>query len=111
MNAEQRRSEIVAAARQAFLESGLSGTSLRDIARRARITEGLLYHHFSSKDEIFRTAVEAPLERLPRRLRDETHALAARPGISKADLLQQANELFLGAMVEIAPLLAVTLFA
>jgi AcrR family transcriptional regulator len=111
MNAEQRRSEIVAAARQAFLESGLSGTSLRDIARRAGITEGLLYHHFSSKDEIFRTAVEEPLNQLTRRLRDETHALAGRPDVSKAELLEQANELFLGAMVTIAPLLAVTLFA
>lgn len=111
LTAEQRREAIIVAAREAFLDSGLSGTSLRAIAKRAGITEGLLYHHFSSKDEIFRTAVEEPLEALTRRLRDETHVLAARGDVSKEELLAQANELFLGAMVEIAPLLAVTLFA
>ena len=111
LTSEQRRDEIIGAARDAFLDSGLSGTTVREIARRAGITEGLLYHHFNSKEEIFRTAVEEPLEALARRLRDQTHALAARPDVSKEDLLAQANDLFLSAMVEIAPLMAVTLFA
>ena len=103
LTAEQRRAEIIGAARQAFLESGLSGTSLREIARRAGVTEGLLYHHFNSKEELFATAVEEPLDALTQRLRDETHALATRGDVSKRELLFLANQQFLGAMVERPP--------
>ena len=52
MSKDERIEEIIQAAVDEFLESGYDGTSMEAIARRASISKGGLYHHFSSKDEI-----------------------------------------------------------
>ena len=49
---EIRTEEIVQAAVQEFLERGYEGASMDNIARRASLSKGGLYHHFRSKDEI-----------------------------------------------------------
>lgn len=49
---EQRRSDIVEAARQLFEERGLSRTSVKDIAERAGITRSLFYHYFPDKQAV-----------------------------------------------------------
>jgi AcrR family transcriptional regulator len=52
MSKEERIEEIIQAAVDEFLDNGYDGTSMEAIARRAGISKGGLYHHFSSKDEI-----------------------------------------------------------
>lgn len=42
-----------------FTKRGYAGTSLDEIARRARVTKGALYHHFSGKQAIFEAAFDA----------------------------------------------------
>ena len=49
---EQRRSDIVEAARQLYEERGLSRTSVKDIAERAGITRSLFYHYFPDKQAV-----------------------------------------------------------
>ncbi len=49
---KERTGEIIQAAVDEFLEKGYDGTSMESIARRAGVSKGGLYHHFSSKDEI-----------------------------------------------------------
>lgn len=49
---EDRRSEIVAAARKLFLSKGYEATSTVDIINAVGIAKGTLYYHFSSKEEI-----------------------------------------------------------
>lgn len=49
---EQRRSDIVKAARQLYEERGLSRTSVKDIAERAGITRSLFYHYFPDKQAV-----------------------------------------------------------
>ena len=49
---QERIGEIIQAAVDEFLENGYEGTSMESIARRAGVSKGGLYHHFSSKDEI-----------------------------------------------------------
>ena len=41
-----------------FAKRGFHGTSMRDIAREADITEGLIYHYFESKRDLFRAIIE-----------------------------------------------------
>ena len=47
-----RRDEILGIAAAGFAQSGFEGCSVRDIAEKANILSGSLYHHFSSKDEM-----------------------------------------------------------
>jgi AcrR family transcriptional regulator len=53
-----RREDILTASLNLFAEKGFHGTSMRDIARGARITEGLIYHYFASKRDLFRAIIE-----------------------------------------------------
>ena len=49
---QQRRLEIVKAARELYEEQGLSATAISDIARRAGLSRTLMYHYFPGKDAI-----------------------------------------------------------
>lgn len=50
---------IVAAARELFATEGYAATSIEDIVQAAGVTRGALYHHFTSKAEVFRAVVAA----------------------------------------------------
>jgi AcrR family transcriptional regulator len=47
-----RRDELLELAATMFAERGLRATTVRDIADRAGILSGSLYHHFASKEEM-----------------------------------------------------------
>jgi AcrR family transcriptional regulator len=51
---------LLEAARDLFAASGFTGTTTKDIATRAGVSERLLFSHFGSKDELFHLAVEEP---------------------------------------------------
>ncbi|MCR5099435.1 MAG: TetR/AcrR family transcriptional regulator [Lachnospiraceae bacterium] len=49
---EERRKEIIEAARKLFLSKGYEATSTVDIMNAVGIAKGTLYYHFTSKEEI-----------------------------------------------------------
>ncbi|GAA4862891.1 TetR/AcrR family transcriptional regulator [Saccharopolyspora rosea] len=56
---ESTRQALVDSAVALFTEHGYAGTSLDEIARRARVTKGALYHHFGGKQALFEAAFDA----------------------------------------------------
>jgi TetR/AcrR family transcriptional regulator, cholesterol catabolism regulator len=48
-----RRGIILEAAAQLFVERGYGGTSMRDIAARAGLLPGSVYHHYAAKEDLF----------------------------------------------------------
>jgi AcrR family transcriptional regulator len=44
--------KILEAALECFAEKGYDGTRIRQIAERAEVTEGALYRHYASKEEV-----------------------------------------------------------
>jgi len=50
--AEQRRRQLLAAARNLFMKNGYEETTTEQIARKAGLTKGALYFHFKNKEEI-----------------------------------------------------------
>ena len=55
---ESTRSALVDSAVELFTKRGYAGTSLDEIAKRARVTKGALYHHFSGKQALFEAAFD-----------------------------------------------------
>jgi AcrR family transcriptional regulator len=56
---ESTRKALVDSAVELFTRNGYAATSLDAVARRARVTKGALYHHFSGKQALFEAAFEA----------------------------------------------------
>lgn len=57
--ADPARDRILAAAVDLFAERSFDGATTRAIAERAGVTQPLLNYHFSSKDELWRAAVDS----------------------------------------------------
>lgn len=51
---------ILRAAREVFAAKGFKGTSTRDIAKRAQLTEVMIFRHFGTKANLFQEAVITP---------------------------------------------------
>lgn len=49
---DERRQQIVEAARQLYEEQGLSRTSVKDISDRCAMTRSLFYHYFPDKQAV-----------------------------------------------------------
>jgi AcrR family transcriptional regulator len=52
------RAALLSAARQLFAEHGFVATGREQIAELAGVSRGALYHHFGSKERLFRAVVE-----------------------------------------------------
>ncbi len=72
-NTEATRRALLRAARRLFAAHGFAGAGIEEIARRARVTTGALYHHFASKRELF----EAVAEQVEQELMDRAVLAAA----------------------------------
>lgn len=67
---EATRGRLVATARRLFGEKGFAATSTEEILSEAQVSRGALYHHFSSKTDLFRATFEAVEEELTAKLLD-----------------------------------------
>jgi len=56
---DTRPQEIVAAAFEEFVSHGYAATRLEDVAARARVSKGLPYLYFKTKEELFKAVVRS----------------------------------------------------
>lgn len=59
MPGDKRREQILQTAFDLFSHKGFSGTTTKDIARAAGVSEAMVFKHFSSKDELYGALLEA----------------------------------------------------
>ncbi|HET6693865.1 MAG TPA: TetR family transcriptional regulator [Pedococcus sp.] len=64
--APDTRAEVLAAARASFAEKGFRGTTIRAVAASAGVDPALVHHYFGSKDDLFLSALQMPVD--PREL-------------------------------------------
>lgn len=55
---QQRRAEILAAARELFQQKGYESTTMRHVMDKLGIAKGTIYHYFASKEELLEAVVE-----------------------------------------------------
>jgi AcrR family transcriptional regulator len=53
LSSEERRAAIIKAVRRAFAEKGFHGTTTRELADAAGVSEALLFKHFPNKEALF----------------------------------------------------------
>ncbi|UAW99758.1 TetR/AcrR family transcriptional regulator [Halopseudomonas nanhaiensis] len=67
-SAEQRREDILVAAGKVFAEQGFRCAEVQQIADLAGIGKGTIYRFYATKDELFKAAVDAAMQRLTGRV-------------------------------------------
>jgi TetR/AcrR family transcriptional repressor of uid operon len=60
-----RRDQILSAAMKCFVENGFHGSSMAELAKRARMSVGHIYHYYESKDAIIEAIVDRDIEEAP----------------------------------------------
>jgi AcrR family transcriptional regulator len=60
--AASRREQIVRVATRLFARQGYQGTTTKEIARQARVTEALIFRHFASKDDLYWAVIQAKIK-------------------------------------------------
>lgn len=90
---EEKRDEIVEAARRLFVEQGYEATAISSVAQAAGVTGNTIYWYFKDKDAV----LIAVLERLFAEASAEYRAIAGRPTVELllwvVDRLQQVSGL------------------
>jgi len=76
--------EIVAVAREVFLRSGYTRTTMDVIAKRARVSKASLYQAFPSKDDLYRAVVADWTGQGVAGMRPHVEALLATPDVVEA---------------------------
>ena len=112
LRAEDRRELILAAARRAFSRNGdARATTIKQIAEEARISEGIIYRHFESKDELFVEAAVKPLTEALRRGIDNIRRLdVSLSGVDRHELAMAYYREMVQRLADLIPLLGLVLF-
>ncbi len=114
LTAEARRTSILKAARRAFSETGdVNGTTIKVVADYGGISEGVIYRHFDSKDQLFYEAVVEPLRAAVDELVAATEVVDRQGPLSPERQLQTLIGLYrqlISTLEEVLPLLGLVLF-
>lgn len=59
---DERRDQILEHAMRLFAKKGYASTKISDVAQSASLSQGLVYHYFASKEELYIAVVEQTVE-------------------------------------------------
>ncbi len=64
MTAGQRREQLLDVSRALFAEKGFEGTSVEEVAARAKVSKPVVYEHFGGKEGMYAVIVDRELQHL-----------------------------------------------
>ncbi len=86
-----RRTQVLGVATAQFAKTGLHGTTTQALAKAAGVSEPVLYAHFSSKECLFREAVENNIELRLRTLDDRLALIGRKSLIESIESMAEAT--------------------
>ena len=92
-SADATRERILEAALDLFGERGLTGTTVRDIAQRAKVNVAAISYHFGGKDELYRAVATSVIGSIEARVRDRVAPLLDNPPRNAAAALKALQDL------------------
>ncbi len=85
----ETRERIIAAATEKFAEKGFGEATIAEIAQLAGISEGAIYRHFASKDEILLHCLTPVFDQIARMAAE---SMPLRCGMSEAELWEEVRK-------------------
>src|SRR3954447_15738823 len=86
MTGRERREQLVLVGRTLFAEKGFDGTSMEEIAARAKVSKPIVYEHFGGKEGLYAVIVDREMDYIVRRIVEAIGTGSARERIEKATL-------------------------
>lgn len=86
---ESIKKKIEDAAREDFLKHGYAKTSMRNIAKKARISTSNIYNYFESKDYLFSSLIDPVYEKINSLL---SHLFATEEKLGEFEFFKQISE-------------------
>src|SRR6185369_9284596 len=68
LTASERRAQLVEVGRAVFAKRGYEGTSVEEIADRAKVSKPIVYEHFGGKEGLYAVIVDREMEYVVRRI-------------------------------------------
>jgi AcrR family transcriptional regulator len=87
----ERQAAILRGAAHAFAHSGFAATSMEDVAAACEVTKLIVYRHFDSKEELYRTILERVFHRMGEELEAGLNQRELR-GVGARTILTVARE-------------------
>lgn len=78
MRGETRRKQIVAVAAELFASRGFSGTTTKEIAEGAGVSEAIIFRHFASKDQLYAAILDDKVKQGTQRIKAQLEDAASR---------------------------------
>jgi AcrR family transcriptional regulator len=100
LQAEATRSQLIRVALDLFAVRGYAAASLEEMAQKAGLTKGAVYHHFRDKQALFVAVVGQLLEDDLARIQDESRRLAGPAGDTSWQRLLALTDLFLDGFLD-----------
>ena len=102
--AQTLREHLVATVARLLAERGSAGLTVRDIAREAKVADGVLYNHFEDKEELLALGLQAHVDRV---MQESLSGLPRRAGEGTVqDNLREYVSRGLGMLTRILPAFA-----
>ena len=86
MSAHERRAQLVDVGRTVFAKHGYEGTSVEEIADRAKVSKPIVYEHFGGKEGLYAVIVDREMEYVVRRISEAIATGSPRERVEQAAL-------------------------
>ena len=82
----ERRAQLIEVGRGVFARHGYEGTSVEEIAKRAKVSKPIIYEHFGGKEGLYAVIVDREMEYVERRIVEAISSGSPRERVERATL-------------------------
>jgi len=84
--ASERRAQLIEVGRSVFAKHGYEGTSVEEIAKRAKVSKPIVYEHFGGKEGLYAVIVDREMDYVERRIGEAISSGSPRERVERASL-------------------------
>lgn len=84
--ASERRAQLIEVGRSVFAKHGYEGTSVEEIAKRAKVSKPIVYEHFGGKEGLYAVIVDREMDYVERRISEAISSGSPRERVERASL-------------------------
>ena len=84
--ASERRAQLIEVGRSVFAKHGYEGTSVEEIAKRAKVSKPIIYEHFGGNEGLYAVIVDREMDYVERRISEAISSGSPRERVERASL-------------------------